>query len=125
MKLSNNELEAVVAAILAVNRYPIEKAWDLLPKLREAGLTVPDMVVDEDIGRLTVRLASAGYDRGMLTSMLADRLQGLMRAVQQGQLDGLAAASARKDKKAAVEILCRVKGVGPQVAESAWLLLQD
>lgn len=125
MKLSNPELEALVTAILAVNRYPIEKVWNLLPELRKSGLIDPGSVADADIGDLTVRLASAGYDRGMLTSMLAGRLQNLMRAVGEGTLDGLTAAAARRDKAAAVEILGQVKGIGPQVAESAWLLLAD
>ena len=124
MQLSNDQIEALVTAILAVNRYTIERAWDLLPKLREAGLTDPTSVAEEDIGKLTVRLASAGYDRGMLTSMLAERVQNLMRAVVAGKVDGLVGAAARHDKQAAVEILCQVKGIGPQVAESAWLLLQ-
>jgi hypothetical protein len=124
MKVTADELEAVAVAVLAVNNYRIEKAWDLLPKLREAGLTTPASVAPADIGALTVRLVAAGYDRGMLTSMLARRLQNLMQAAEAGVLDGLTAAAARKDKAAAVEILTRVKGIGPQVAESTWLLVQ-
>ena len=34
-------IEAVVAALLAVNNYPLEKAWSLLPQLRAAELTNP------------------------------------------------------------------------------------
>ncbi len=124
MNISTDQVEAVAVAILAVNNYRIEKAWDLLPKLRELRLLDPSTVVNEDLGALTMLLAKAGYDRGVLTSMLAGRLQNLMRAAEAGELDGLAAATARGDKRAAVELLCKVKGVGPQVAESAWLLLQ-
>lgn len=123
MKLSNDQVEALVTAVLAVNQYPIEKAWDLLPTLREAGLTDPRTFAHGEIGDVTRRLATAGYDRGRLTSMLASRLQGLMNAVQDGLLDDLPEAAALGDRAAAAVILQRVKGVGPRVADSAWLLL--
>ena len=124
MNISNEQIEAVALAVLAVNKYPIEKVWDLLPRLREARLLDPSFVTGADPGDLTVLLAKAGYDRGMLTSMLAERLRNLMAAVSAGALDQLPGAAARRDKPAAVEILRQVKGTGPQVAESAWLLLE-
>jgi hypothetical protein len=74
---------------------------------------------------LTIRLAQAGYDRGRLTAMFAERLRHLMAAIESGELDGLDGAATRKDPRAMRDILCRVRGIGPQVAQNAWALLQE
>lgn len=118
-------VESLVTALLAVNNYSLEKVWHLLPRLREEGLTIPASVMSEDLGQLTVRLANAGYDRGRLTEMFAERLRHLMAAIGTGQLDDLLAAVTRKDADTVQKMLCEVRGIGPQVAHSAWLLLQE
>ena len=122
--LARTLIEAIVPALLAVNRYPLEKAWGLVPDLRKAGLLDPASVVDRDIGDLTVSLAAAGYDRGLLTEMFATRLRSLMAAIAAGQLDGLPDLVARRDESAACELLCTVKGIGPAVARNAWMLMK-
>lgn len=114
-------LDDVVVALLAVNNYPLDKAWNLLPALREAGMTSPD-AVPQDIGEATVRLATAGYDRGLLTSMFAERIQNLMAAVRRGDLSRIDALIETKNKEQALELLCSVKGIGPRVATTAWSL---
>lgn len=124
MPLSDNSLEAIVAALLAVNRFGLEKAYSLLPALREAGLTRPGKVVNEDLGAVTVRLAQAGYDRGLLTGMMAGRLVTLMQAVDRGELDSFEGLLARGDLEKATSLLCQVYGIGPKVAADAWLLLR-
>ena len=123
MKLQNPHIEAIVAALLAVNAWPLDKVFKAVPLMREAGLLDPAVVANGDIGQLTVKLASSGYDRGLLTSMLAERLQNLMREVVSGALDAVADAQARSDREAAIELLCTVKGIGPRVADTAWQLL--
>ena len=122
--MKNELLEEVVVALLAVNNYPLDKAWKLLPALREAGLTKPESV-PSDAGEATVKLAAAGYDRGLLTSMFAERIQGLMQAAQSGDLDGLEGLVREGKKAEAAAVLCKVKGIGPRVAETAWMLWQS
>lgn len=114
-------IEETIVAMLAVNNYPLEKAWNLLPQLRKSGLTRPEAIPD-DIGELTVRLASAGYDRGLLTSLFAERIAALMQAVRSGALDKLDDLVRRRAKSDATKLLCTVRGVGPRVAETAWSL---
>jgi len=123
MPLPDKQIEAIVASVLAVNQYPLEKVWDQLPALREAGLTDPARVAAADIGDIVVRLAEAGHYRGGLAGMMAERLQSAMRAVAEGRLDELPSAVARKDREAAIALLCTVKGIGPRVAGTAWQLL--
>jgi 3-methyladenine DNA glycosylase/8-oxoguanine DNA glycosylase len=124
MRISSESLEAILTAILAVQKYPLEKAWSLLPSLRLERLTEPDFVAKADIGDLIVRLTRAGYERGMLNEMMATRVQHLMVAAVSGSLDAYDDRLAKKDKQAAQELLCKVKGIGPRVADIAWTLLE-
>jgi hypothetical protein len=124
-KLPNDLVDSLVVALLAVNKYPLEKVWKILPRLQHEGLTEPGPVASEDLGRLTVRLARAGYDRGELTGMFAKRLQNLMTAIELGQLDDLYSAACRSDPQALRTMLCKVPGIGPWVAQNAWVLLQE
>ena len=77
-----------------------------------------------DAAQLTVALATAGYDRGLLTSMIAERLHALMVAAERGALDGLVDAVSAKDAPRGHEILRSIRGVGPTVAHTAWVLMQ-
>jgi hypothetical protein len=76
--------EALLVSVLAVNSYPLEKAWALLPSLRDAHLTDPVFVASSDIAALTVLLAESGYNKGILTGLFAERVQQLMRAIHEG-----------------------------------------
>ncbi|MCA9527524.1 MAG: hypothetical protein KC549_14640 [Myxococcales bacterium] len=122
--MKQENLDDLVAAVLAVNSYSIEKAWALLPKLREAGLTTP-VTFPTDLGPATVKLASAGYDRGLLTEMFAKRLLGLMQEAGSGALDELDAFVEADRKDDAVALLVTVPGIGPKVARTAWELLRS
>jgi hypothetical protein len=122
-ELSKEIVESLVVSVLSVNSYPIAKAWGLLPRLRESRLTEPQFVVGLDLGRLTVLLATAGYGRGMLIGLFAERIKDLMTAISSGALDQLPAAIVSREKGRAAEILCAVRGVGKKVAENALMLL--
>ncbi len=94
-KLPDDVVDSLVTALLAVNNYSLEKVWQVLPRLQSEGLTNPGLVASEDLTRLTIRLAQAGYDRGRLTAMFAERLRHLMAAIESGELDGLDGAAIR------------------------------
>jgi len=48
MALAVPQVECLLMAILAVNSYPLEKVWTLLPRMRELGLTAPARVAAMD-----------------------------------------------------------------------------
>ncbi|MBI1752873.1 MAG: hypothetical protein HY014_02055 [Acidobacteria bacterium] len=125
MNITQNQLDAIVASVLAVNKYGIEKAYAILPALRKAGLLDCESVAKEPIRKVMIRLAETGYDRGLLTEMMAGRLVDLMKAVSARQLDPLPALIARGDRVNATELLCSIKGIGPSVARDVWMLLQQ
>jgi hypothetical protein len=123
MPIQDDHLEAIVASVLAVNAYGLGKAYDLLPSLRESGLTNPQLVSRRDVGEVLVRLSKAGYDRGFLVEMMAGRLINLMDMAADGNLDALNNLVRNGNEFAAKELLCTVKGIGPKVASDAWMLM--
>jgi len=125
MKLAKDDLEAIVTAVLAVNRYSLEKAYDLLPALRKAGLTQPDKVAAMEIETLITGLFQAGYQRGGLMEMMAGRFMSLMQAVNAGKVDPLGGLIKRGDTDEATELLCTIKGIGPSVAATAIQLIKS
>ena len=125
MPLFQGHLEAIIAAVLAVNAYGLGKSYALLPAFRKAGLTDPKRVVKASIEDVMMRLHEAGYHRGMLAEMMAGRLISLMKAVDEGNLDALNALVAQGDRGGAERLLCSVKGIGPKVAADVWMLVQS
>ena len=123
MPLPDEQIEALVASILAVNSYGLDKAYAILPALREAGLTNPPQTAIKDIGELTVALGNAGYCRGWLTGMMAERLASLMAAIE-GKLDDLGSFVDSNNKTSAINLLCTIKGIGSKVANDAWMLMK-
>lgn len=123
MSLAPPQIECLLMALLSVNNYPLEKAWGLLPRMRELGLTEPARAAAMDMATTIAALTGAGYDRKNLTWMFAERVKALMAAIHDGELAGLDEAIAAKDKVRATELLDRVRGVGPTVIQNAWTLL--
>jgi hypothetical protein len=125
MSLAPPQIECLLMALLSVNNYPLEKAWGLLPRMRELRLTEPARVAAMDMAATIAALTGAGYDRKNLTWMFAERVKALMAAIHDGELAGLDEAIAAKDKVRATELLERVRGVGPTVIQNAWALLMS
>ena len=119
-ELPESSVDALVVAVLAVGGWPAERVVRALPRLRAAGVLIPQAVTDMDLGVLTVALAKNGYGRGLLTSMYAERLQALMREVASGQLDRLPELVRSGDRDMFERCLKQIHGVGPKVAGRAW-----
>lgn len=122
MLLAQDHLEAIIASVLAVNVYGLEKAYALLPEFRKCGLTDPLKVVQADIAEVMVAFQRAGYNRGMLSEMMAGRLMNLMTAAAEGHLDTLNEMVSKRKRAEAEALLCQIKGIGPKVASDAWML---
>lgn len=122
--LTPPEIEALLVALLAVNNRTLEQTWSLLPNLRAERLTEPEFVHAAHTEEVIRRLAAAGYDRGALTWLFAERVQSLMAAIGSGALDELAQLVARNDRAGVTALLRKVHGIGPRVADNAWILLK-
>lgn len=69
--------EEVILAMLAVGQYPLDRVVALRGRLRDGGLLDPRNLASWSVERVAAGLRSAGYDRGRLTAMYADRLVSL------------------------------------------------
>jgi hypothetical protein len=116
-------VESLVVALLGVNSYSPARVYDLLPQMRDHRLLDPDWTSTATIGQVTVALTKSGYTRGMLNGIMAERLIALMSAIAAGRMSILASAIAQNDRAAATSLLREVRGIGPRVADIAWLLL--
>ena len=114
----------LVAAMLAVNFYPVDRAYRLMPAFRERGLLDPAKVAAMEQEALIAAMSAAGYDRGGFLPILSYRLYTLMEAVSAGKLDKLPALAASNDEGEFTNSLTAVHGFGPSTAATAWALFR-
>lgn len=114
----------LVASLLAVNFYPVDRAHALMPAFGERGLLDPAKVAAMPHADLIAAMTAAGYDRGGFVPILSFRLYSLMEAVATGALDSLVALAQANDEEKFVATLGAVPGFGPRTAATAWQLFR-
>ncbi len=114
----------LVAAMLAVNFYPVDRAYSLMPAFRDRGLLDPAKVSAMSHEDLISAMNAAGYARGGFLPILSYRLVTLLAAVASGALDAIPAHVAANDEAKFTAALTSVHGFGPRTASSAWQLFR-
>lgn len=112
----------LVVAIMAVNNYPLERAWGLKESLEREGLLSVERLSTashEEIYDALTRIGCqrSDYVRGLITQ----RLQGAARYLQKNP-DLLEKAATVRSQEEALRLLDPLPGVGPRVVESFLLL---
>lgn len=119
-------LEDLILAILAVNNYPLEKAFALRDRLRAQGWMEPQRVAKLSHEDAVAALKAAGYDRGpTMNSIFASRLQELGQFVVKHGLDTIATPLKAGKKDQVEALLLDLHGIGPAVVRNFWLLQGD
>ena len=122
MPLETTEIAHLVAAMLTVNEFPVDRAVTLIPAFHRSGLLDPARVAampQEDVIRA---MSEAGYTRGGFLPIVSFRLYKLLEAVTAGRLDSLRAAATTDDEASFSTTLRAVHGWGPVTAVVAWHL---
>jgi hypothetical protein len=115
--------EDLVLSILSVNNYSIEKAYTIADALRVQGLFDPQQLARWDAGEIAKRLNFGGYVRGTyMTGLLTSRLAALGEAIRQHGLEKCSRIITGKDKQEIEALLLPVKGIGPKVLSTFYLL---
>ena len=117
-------IKNLVAAMLAVNFYPVDRAYNLMPAFSERGLLDPGRVAAMEQADVIAAMSAAGYARGGFLPILSYRLFTLMEAVAAGKLDALPALVASNDEEKFSAALATVHGFGPRTAATAWQLFR-
>lgn len=111
--------ESLAIAMLSVGGFSVEKVLGLRASLAKHGLLDPRNLVEWDEARITRELTAAGYDRGLLTGMYAERLSAAMRAL--AATDRLVETQTlleNADDERISDLLLPEKGIGPKVVAS-------
>lgn len=124
MPPSAKETEVLVIAVLSVSSYSPDRAAQLVPALARERLLDVDRVADADIGEIVVSLTRAGYHRGLVNGIVAPRVIALMQAIRDGRFDDLGDLVRAGNQERAIAALRSVNGIGPHVAQVAWVLLR-
>ena len=115
--------EALVIAVLSVNSYPLEKAWEMRATLEKVELFNPTRLASlrkEEIGE---RLQQAGYDRGQfLTDLIASRLQSVSQYLVELGLQSATHILASGGTEEVRSMLIKTRGIGPTVIRNFLLL---
>jgi endonuclease III-like uncharacterized protein len=113
----------LVVAMLAVNRWTLDRAVSLTKALREAGLSDPAAVRSMSVDEVAARLAKAGYKRGQyMQQLLATRIGSAAKVLDEHGIRRVTELERRGDKSAIRDFLLTVKGIGPEVANSFLIL---
>lgn len=120
---SDNPWEDLVLSILSVSKYPLEKTYRIVDRLRKEGLFDPRHLTRWDHSEITDRLKSAGYDRGtFMTGQLALRLSNLGTLIEAKGVETCNTLISSRDTGVIEELLLPVKGIGPNVLATFYLL---
>lgn len=122
MNLTDDHVASLVAAMLAVNFFPLDRAYGLMPAFRERGLLDPARVAAMTQPDLIAAMDAAGYARGGFLPILSFRLYALMEHLGDGRLDALPAAASAGHRATFDAALGAVPGFGPRTIASAWAL---
>ena len=108
--------EDLVVAVLAVNRWSLERSFALLDGLRAEGLVDFNILVALPPAEVQLRLVRAGYGRGeYLVSLLAARLQSVAQGLPVERLNKLIECERMGQIKSVDAILLSLNGIGPTV----------
>lgn len=114
----------LIAALLAVNNWPIEKAWEIVPDLERQGLL--DFASVASMGHRDVfdRLRAAGYTKSdYVVGLVGDRLLGLAGILSRGGLSKIEQLVRNRQDDELEKFLLDIKGIGPVVLGNFNLLL--
>jgi hypothetical protein len=113
----------LVVAMLAVNRWTLERAVSIANGLSDVGLSDPTAIRSMSVDEVATRLASAGYKRGhYMEQLLAMRIVGAAETLDEDSVQRLTDLERRGDKNAIRDLLLAIKGVGPEVVNSFFIL---
>ena len=107
--------EDLVFAMLAVGGFSTEKLLALREPFEKAGLFNPRNLAVWDMARLTRNLNAAGYSRGMLTGMYAERLARTICSIAGEQLSKSEEVLRSGVKEQVEKLLLAQYGIGPKV----------
>jgi 3-methyladenine DNA glycosylase/8-oxoguanine DNA glycosylase len=107
--------EELVVAVLAVYQFPVERVLSLRERLHSAGLLDIRAIADAGEAKVTRELNAAGYKRGLLTGLYAERLVKLATSVLANDESAIARILSEAEDSEVERVLRSLPGIGPKV----------
>jgi hypothetical protein len=115
-EVKTDVMETLVAALISVNRWTLEKSYEIKEALARNGLFDAHLLSTLNSAQISSRLLLAGYTKPeFVRNLIAERLHLLGLSLADGQLRRLEALVVSRDVRAVESFLSKIKGVGPVV----------
>jgi len=115
----------LVISILAVNQYSLERTYNSLEGLQQAGITDPLTLARSDAPQIEAKLRAAGCDRGsFMTRLFSERLAALGVLIRTTGVSECEKVITGRNAKEIENLLQPVKGIGPVVLRNFYVLRQ-
>lgn len=115
--------EDLVASILAVNQYSLERTYASVQSLRRKGLIRPENLAQRSVGEIVRRLKRGDCDRGKFTTdLFAKRLSSLGKYIASAWIVECEHVLAAGTVDTVSRLLTPVNGVWPKVLSNYFLL---
>jgi hypothetical protein len=109
-------IEDLVIAVLAVNRWSLERVFSIKEGLAREGIFDFDVLVTIDDAVIAKRLDAAGYRRGdYFNLMMGSRLRQIAERMSPSKRREMMELLGRRDLRQLELMLLPLKGVGPSV----------
>jgi endonuclease III-like uncharacterized protein len=122
MNKKSTVLEDLIISILSVNNVSIDKTYSHIESMRKEGIFDPlklSKLSIEDIGN---NLKKAGYDRGGVNYIIAERLLDLGKKILSEGQDNFEKNLSDKNKSSLKDFLLSLRGVGNKVVDNFFVL---
>ncbi len=120
---SHEAIRNLIMALLAVNNCSLERVYGCHEKFEQQGIFDPEEVVKWNTETAAQRLATAGFDRGSLNPILAERLFAVSQFLRAGGLTAFLHACGNRDIQEVGSTLRGIRGVGPFVLRNFSILM--
>jgi hypothetical protein len=122
-----NERETLLVdlftAIMAVNQWTVERAYRVSARLKAVGMLDPPTLSRMSVEDVCERLERAGYNRGeFMVLQMAGRMLHMARALENEGVEKIEALETARRLSELREFLLTIKGVGPTVVNSFFLM---
>jgi hypothetical protein len=110
-------------AIMAVNRWTVERAYSVSVRLKAVGLLDLPAMSSMSVDDVSERLGRAGYDRGeFMLLQMAERMLSMVRALENGGLEKVETLETSRRLGDIRDFLLTIKGVGPAVVNCFFIM---
>lgn len=106
-----NDWEKIVCLILSVNRWELWRTLNLYDNLKKEKIFDPNFLIGLGDYEIGLRLKNAGYDRGVLTFMISERILKSAEIVTENKINILG-TSLSIDNSDNRSFLKSLKGIG-------------